>query len=253
MNMKVLIGVNVLTQIESGPYGNHCKFWYQIGKKFPDYQFISMTPPRMSIDRMRNECARLALYNECNYLMFLDDDVIIPDFCFENLIKHFEAPGCRLVAGLVHIRSYPFKPMIFKKYRNEKNQVILRTFDEYESFVDKESGLVRCDAVGFSCCIIDCRILKNLRPPYFVTGTYNTEDVYFCCKIQDNLPEVDILCDTNIKCGHLGDKNIIHPDNVERMREIEKSYYPDGVLDNLNQGRDEKYIEEAVDRIGKGI
>ena len=144
--MKILVGVNVLTSVESGPYGNHCKFWYELGKLQKDLflEPIFMTPPRMSIDRMRNECARIALYNECDYLMFIDDDVILPPNCFETLLTRFD-PNVGLVAGLVHIRSYPFKPMIFKKYRDEQDRIVLKTFDDFKDYQDS-LGLVECDA-----------------------------------------------------------------------------------------------------------
>lgn len=128
----------------------------------------------MSIDRMRNMTAKLAVDNNADYVLFIDDDVIIPINTVESLI----ACDADIAAGWTLIRGYPFNNMFFKWKEDSKTDL-----ENYADPVKVEiDGNILCDAVGFSCCLIKVSLLKAIQQPYFVTGPFNTEDIYFCLK-----------------------------------------------------------------------
>ena len=238
---KIIVGVNTLTSIDTEVYGSHSNFWYYNGKIHPDWTFYKFHPRRLTIDRMRNLAAEIALDNECDYLMFIDDDIIIEKDVLDSLLQLDKD----IVAALSFIRGYPFNPMIFKERKNSEGIQCLDFYEDYEK--DAIDGAVECDAVGFSCALIRCELLKKLTKPYFVTGMYNTEDIYFCMKAKREVPEVSTFCDLKKPTLHLLDKQPVHVENVEALR---KYYESIGYgKDKFDGDRALEYLEKCKEKV----
>ncbi len=209
--MKTLIAVNNLTSVSQLSYANHSQFWYRIGKEYPNDTFGLCNPRRMSIDRMRNFAGRSAVDLGFDYLMFIDDDVLLPMDAFSRLQK----ANKDIIAGVTLIRGYPYHPMIFNfmgPLLGAENKC--HFVDDYKDKADP-NGLLECDAVGFSCCLIKVDILKKLKPPYFITGENHTEDVYFCARAKNEIRGCSVWVDTQVKTAHILGDDIIEPDNLE--------------------------------------
>ncbi len=189
-----MVGVNTLTSVDRAVYSNHCQFWFRLGRKMPEVDFLLNHPYRMSIDNMRNMTAKVAIDNDCDYILFIDDDVLVPVDCLQHLI----ACDADVAAGWTVIRGYPFKNMFFKF--TDESKLNLTNYDEGIKFNDK--GLIECAAVGFSCALLRVSTLKKVEPPYFVTGPYNTEDIYYCMKLLAAVPEAKIVVDPGILTSH---------------------------------------------------
>jgi hypothetical protein len=205
--MKVMIGVNTLTSVSREVYSNHMQFYFRFGRSMQDFDFILNNPSRMSIDAMRNMTAKTALANDCDYLVFIDDDVCVPIDFLSRLIMS----GADIAAGWTVIRGYPFKNMIFRFIDEEHRQ--LQHWDENDFPENVPNGWLACDAVGFSCVLIKCDLLRKVDPPYFVTGPYNTEDIYFCLKAKETVPECRIITDIHVKTSHCLGNEFIDPLN----------------------------------------
>lgn len=248
-NIKVTVLVNTLQNVSSFVYSNHIHFFTQATRDYGDkIQFIFVTPPRMSIDSARNMAAKIAIQNEADYLMFLDDDVLIPPGTLKILIDADKD----VVAGLVIIRGLPYHVMAFKWLEDGKNltffnDIPLKNGKDHAKHCEREheivegeinlervnhkclEDLVPCGAVGFSCCLIKVSCFKNLSTPYFITGTHSTEDVYFCLKLKEGmerrgLGEPSIFMHTQIECGHL---LTVEPVAWENRRSHLYEYYTD--------------------------
>src|SRR5687767_11134475 len=148
--MKTLVGINNLTMVDQMAYANHSQFWYRLGvwkgkeeAAGQSVEFALCNPRRMTIDRMRNEAAKIALEGEFDYLMFIDDDVLVPFDAFHKLVKHDKD----IIAGVTIIRGYPFHPMIFNFSEEYKENSYVMDF---KGKADPETGLLECHAVGFS-------------------------------------------------------------------------------------------------------
>jgi hypothetical protein len=215
--MKILVGVNTLTSLDHAVYSNHCQFWYRLGKEFPQHQFILNHPKRMSIDHMRNFSAKLALEHGADYLMFIDDDVIIPLDTLKLLLD------CKadIAAGWTIIRGYPYDNMFFR-YTDDLHTSLGKP--KTATLEKNAEGLWDVDAVGFSCVLISCELLKKVQAPYFVTGPFHTEDVYFCLKAEYALKEtgekIKIVVHPEVKTAHCLGNEYIDPDNVQQWREF---------------------------------
>ena len=242
---KILIGCNILTSIDGIAYPSHCQNWYNWGRYLTDYDFLFYAPRRSSIDNMRNTSARLAMENECEYLFFYDDDCLFPVGTLAKLIAHDKD----IVAGLTFIRAYPFEPMVFTYKGADKNgNGIL----EYDKQIIKETALYPCNAVGFSCVLIKTSLLKKMSPPFFVTGSQTTEDVYFCVRVQKELG-IPIFCDPTIEVTHIIDRYAVNKSNRAQIRDFEED-----VL-KVNEGREnlgdrgQEYIDACREKLQESL
>lgn len=237
--MKILIGINTLTSVSNNIYGNHIQVISNLRHKLPDWQFALFTPHRMSIDRMRNEAAKVALENDFDYLLFIDDDVLVPLDGVQKLLDS----GYDVIAGWTIIRGYPFENMFFK-WTDEKKNALKKVTDEEIKETQKTeykgiiTSIMPCNAVGFSLCLIKVSLLRNIPKPYFVTGPFNTEDVFFCIRAQEFVQDVSIGVHLDVKTGHLLDPEPVTPENVAQMRKAYEILYPE-LLDKQ---------EEPIDR-----
>lgn len=213
--LKIMVGCNLLTSVDSLIYPNHIQMWYRFGRSYPDIDFFCCFPRRTPIDTSRNLAAKHAIINECDYLFFYDDDVIVPLDALRKLL----ACKADVAAGLTYIRGYPFNPMIFdfKKVNGNWTMPFMTDFKKRA-----KNGIVNCHAVGFSCALIDMKSLQKLPAPYFMTGTHNTEDVYYCCKLKDYIPNSKIVVDSTIVTSHLLDKYYVDDTNVAELRKFYK-------------------------------
>lgn len=276
-NKKVFVLVNTLQAVNANVYSNHCHFFTYSAKNIPGIRFEFWTPERMAIDTARNTAAEMAMNMGCDYLMFLDDDVMIPPDTLEKLLMADKD----IIAALVIIRGYPFNNMAFKFgehiIHEGKEAKSLGFFNnlEYEYLVDGEwkvrndgiedtypesslpkrlKELQECDAVGFSCCLIKIDVLKVCPQPYFLTGKGHTEDVYFCMKVQEKLePKPGIFLHTGIQPGHM-----MNAEPVEfSIKNHLKKFYDDlmvaaqgerGETDN-GMSRNQAYIDACIAQV----
>lgn len=236
--ITTLIGINNLTAVDQLAYANHIQFFYRLGRNLRDtHDFILCNPRRMSIDRMRNECAKIALEHEIDYILFLDDDVLVPFDGFFRLASHNKD----VIAGVTHVRGYPFPPMIFD-FKQPGYYVL-----DYKQRAG-DDGLLKCDAVGFSFCLIRTNILKDIPPPYFVTSLNQTEDIFFCIRAKEHIKGLEIWVDTTVETGHLLGNDIVSPSDVEHWRQFEELRCPEIKAPASKRGdRSEDYIREIVE------
>ncbi len=216
--LRIMVGVNTLTSVDNLAYSNHMQFWYRLGKNHPDKMFGFNTPHRSGIDAMRNHTAKVALDNDFDYILFIDDDVLLP---FNNCDPLQRLLDCNtdIAAGWTVIRGYPYNNMFFK-YDDKKNLLF------YNEFKTNDKGLIECNAVGFSCCLIKCDLLRKVPPPFFVTGPRSTEDVYFCVKAKTFNPDVTIVVDPIVKTSHILGSEIIDPDNRDAYKTYQETCNP---------------------------
>lgn len=233
--MKILIGTNVLTSVHHLAYASHCEFWYKLGKKHPDIKFYFMPPGRMSIDNMRNAAAKVALELECDYLMFIDDDMILHPNTMESLLKADKD----IVMALTFIRGGEFPPMFFKRVPKDGGYDLTH-YSDWQENID-ENGLVDAAAIGFATVLIKMDLIKKLEPPYFLTAGGHTEDVYFCCRVKAEVGEqVSIAVDTKVPTGHILEPEIVHISTVEKLRAYHKKEEPKATID-----RGQEYLERC--------
>lgn len=219
----IIVGTNSLVSTTQPAYANHCQLWYHFGKDFPDINFIFVNPSRMGIDRMRNMCGKAAIEYNADYILFLDDDVLVPMQCLKYLLE----ANADIVAGDVLIRGYPFNHMAFRcNLISDRFDLEGKDLKAIPAWRPEEIGkVVDVDAIGFSLCLIKVNLLRKIPTPWFQTGPRNTEDVYFCMKARLYDPSTTIKVDTRIECAHILWAETINTSTRKNYREfMEKQF-----------------------------
>lgn len=265
MSKRVLIAVNTLTSVGVQPYASHFNFAFRLHETGDSFHLFNGY--RMSIDRFRNDAGRIALRNGFDYLLFLDDDVCIGPTTYHMLKESIEArenweklvdgtpedqwpampPQVDIVTPVVHIRSYPFKPMFFKS-ENLDSATGLTHYTDWQDHC-KIGDLLPVAAIGFSCCLLRVELLKKVTPAWFVTGTHHTEDTYFCIKAKQTAAlrgeKVGIYVDTRLDSGHMMDPDFVCMPTRQALIDYYETVIPELKEKNAETGDNPKiYLAE---------
>jgi hypothetical protein len=135
------------------------------------------------------------------YLLFLDDDVLVPSDLLIRLSRCMKEEEYDIISGLYHIKDSNRTPLAF---RIEDN--LLKPISQDEELSGK---VIDVDVVPMGCTLIKKSAFSKLIKPYFKTvnesdgirTTNITEDVYFCRKAKEAGLKIGIH--TGLRCGHL--------------------------------------------------
>lgn len=183
-----------------------------------NFKFYFATIGRLFQAKAREEFARYTLELGCDYLLMIDDDMIVPVDLFERLYKH----NVDIVAPLAFQRRKPYFPVIYKikqgwdEVRRERyfaNEIV-KTYPK-----DK---LFNCDAVGFGAVLIKRWVLEAMPKPMFMSTSPTGEDILFCYNARDAVG-AKVYCDTGTKIAHLGSPEVITEESFERENEMDKT------------------------------
>jgi hypothetical protein len=218
---NIVLGINTLTDVCQPVYANHMQFIFDLGRR-SDHKIALFTPSRMSIDRMRNGAAKFAVDQDFDYLCFVDDDVIVPPGSITQLIEADQD----IVAAWTIIRGHPFENMFFDKHPDNNGSLVnVKTAD-----LDMTQLVRPVAAVGFSYVLIKVSHLKKVNPPYFITGAYNTEDIYFCMKSKMQVPDVKIAVHLGVETMHKVGYEFVGPGNQQSYRDYIEKVYPEMII-----------------------
>lgn len=157
------------------------------------------------IDTARNDIVRTAIEQNCRYLFFLDDDVLIPRQAIMGLgnILDQSDDDTMVATGIYCTKTYIPAPVI---YRN----------DTSGAFWDWQLNQVfDIDSCGAGCMMVNMKLFQHLEEPYFKTSQeYKeingeqilhivSEDIYFCRKVRE--AGFKIKAHGSIVCPHYDD------------------------------------------------
>lgn len=199
------------------------------------FEFLFLTLGRIFTPIARNEAARFALDQGCDYLYMIDDDMTCPNDLFERLYAH----DVDIIAPLAFTRNFPHHPVIYDI--KEGTDPVTRSAYFINHHVDsyKKDSLIQCDAVGFGSVLIKIGVLKNMSDPYFMASPNTGEDISFCHYARKCGAKVFV--DTSIKLGHLSHPIEVTEAYVEKVR-TELKYHeadamaPQGVVKKMVPG-----------------
>lgn len=192
---------------------NFFSFAYHCGRRSPEYEFCLKIIIKREQFRARNNLVDLALMNDCDYLLMLDDDMVIPADLFERLAAHDKD----VVGALYYQRGGGFHPVIMRQV-NAKDGLKGIDFIHHFDLILRQPGLYPVDIIGGGCMLFRTEIFRKLVQPYFwIDGIVGT-DVYICNQLRD--AGVSIYVDTSIELGHVGDAQIITSRTVPKYSRV---------------------------------
>lgn len=191
---------NVLIAVPHPGFIDH-RFWRdQLFLKKPPNSEIIEVVRTSAIQDARNVIAKFALENNFKYLMFMDSDMRVPPNTIFKLMD-YKVP---IVGGYFVSRSEPHFPCFFEY--DEKQ-------DGCRSIYKPNSGLVRGDAIGMACTLIDMKVVKALKedkekrgvnPLEFFYWSKFGEDMTFC--LDARKWGFKTYCDTDLEILHIGEE-----------------------------------------------
>jgi len=168
----------------------------RLGEWTKKYTIVPLIDLHIPIDLSRNKIVESAKREGCDYLFFIDSDVLIEDGQLERLLYHNKD----VVTGVYYQRIPPYNPLPRKKV--SKNL--------YVPIEPDGQDIIDIDGVGLGCILIKMDIFDKIRYPWFEFKYHRdhgkwsqlSEDLNFCQKLQDI--GVRICCDQTVQCRHLG-------------------------------------------------
>jgi len=216
--LKVVMGIPSEGHTLPEALDNHLIHSFRVGKweaemkaegRSPRYEFYWFTCGRMLTQLAREKMAEQAVAIDADYVIMYDDDMTLPpDFAQRMLETMEEHPEIDLLGALAFMRRAPYYPVL---YTVQEGWDPIRNTDTYlRQYVKRypKDKLVECDAVGFGGVCIRGSLLKKMGKGWFMSTTYQGEDLWFCYQAKKN-HQARIFMHTGIKLGHLKDPDVI--------------------------------------------
>ncbi len=196
--LRIFLGIPCYGEVGPEVLEDYMRFAYHLGRRMPTIDFFLGIRTKAEQFRARNQIVDGALQMACDYVLMLDDDMIInaevtggPSESYDFLTRllahdkdiigvlyYHKGGTCAPVAMLEHGKGYRF----------------LRD-DEVTG------GLQQVDVAGGGCLLVKMKVFDRLAHPYFGPEFEFGTDVQLCRAAKAKGMEVWI--DSSIEFGHL--------------------------------------------------
>ena len=150
------------------------------------------------VDEAREELVDIAIKNGAKYLMFIDDDTLVPPDALLRLFHQLDGQDEMLASGVYYTKTQPSVPIILNK-------------NKPAGVTDWRHGeVIHVDYAGCGCLLIKMDIFDMIDKPFFkfnrgrmdIDETRGAigEDIWLCDKVAEKGWRV--VVDTNVQCGH---------------------------------------------------
>lgn len=147
----------------------------------------------------RNDLAKQALHYECDYILWLDSDMVFPPETLKYLLKEMDETGADMISGLYFRRCAPFSPVAFDTLEIKDGKA------SWTDYTGELTGMHEVGGVGFGCVLQKTGMLLDMAATYgdFFGPIANVgEDLAFCWRARQL--GYKIMLDCNLKLGHVG-------------------------------------------------
>jgi hypothetical protein len=162
----------------------------------------------VEVGEARNQIVEWALQHNATYVLFIDDDVILPPFGAQRLGYALDVRSMELYpddkvavcCGIYMSKEELSTPVIYKE-------------NGHGAFWNWKVGeIFEVESAGTGCMLIRTDVFKHLEKPYFktveqyidVNGQLGcqkmTDDIYFCMKVR--AAGFKIIAHGGVLCGH---------------------------------------------------
>lgn len=255
--MIITIGTICYNGVTPEVYEDHCRFWYYLGKRYPEHQFFMAMRSKMEQFRARNAIVQAAQQVESDYLLMLDDDMIIgtmntnqPDHNYEFL-RRMLAHEVDICGALYYQRGGDCKPVAMKEDPNGDGYMFL-------SDHEVKGELQEVAVAGGGCILIDMKVFDKLLEPHFAPEFEYGTDIQICTKAA--AAGFGVYLDSSIELGHQGSEQPIitsrnrhrfYADSREKQGKAQiPNWYADGTLSEYMKAAQE-YTGYDIDELSR--
>lgn len=167
--------------------------------------FYSKVP---SLSVARDTLVNQSLQNNCDYIFFLDSDMIFENpqnpndainMLYQSMNKDKSNKDAKIVSGLYRA----------KQKQGFSYAMWLRVSEKGFGPIQKWTGnWIDVDVAGLGCCLIDTQVFKSIERPWFRWELKDeiSEDFYFYRLAKNNGYNTHVF--TDVKLSHLGDLKV---------------------------------------------
>jgi 2-polyprenyl-3-methyl-5-hydroxy-6-metoxy-1,4-benzoquinol methylase len=194
--MKLAICIPLYGSIPANFFINFMNRIHELYTNGRNYEVRIHMKQGQPVDLVRNELVNMALQYNCDYIMFIDSDMILPPKAIDNLIDM----NVDIASGLYFSKGKPFLP-VARIYQDDKHFYL----EDFEF-----DRILEVDGVGLGCCLIKSEIFKKIKYPWFKFNWSEwkgqigqlAEDLYFF----DEAKKLGykVYLNTGITCNHFG-------------------------------------------------
>lgn len=160
----------------------------------------------------RNKIARLASNGGYDYVLMVDNDVVLPKDALVNLLDDPQDVCLGYYAHRDTDNIYRGRTCVCKLLTAEgvryKNYPLESEYTAEEIAVLKAKGeyKIRIHGGGMGCAFIKTDVFERTKYPWYDWANYKdggmlSEDLYFCENCRKN--SIQIYTDTRVNCGHM--------------------------------------------------
>ena len=145
----------------------------------------------------RNLLAAKAIDDDCDYVLWIDSDMVFNADLLEKLLEKIE--GKDFISVLAFTRHLPVSPNAYV-IDASKESLRYKPIKNYP-----KNQLFKVDAAGFGTVLTSTKILKAVFDKYerpFNPDMGLGEDLTFCYRARQL--GFDLWCDSSVKIGHVG-------------------------------------------------
>ena len=204
--MKILIAVPTFENI----YPDTFKSIYDLDVSGHDTEFEFVRG--YDCATARNRIALMALDKKTDYVLMVDNDVVLPK---DALINLFDDPKDVCLGFYAHRDAdnvYRGRTCVCKLYAEDGtkhfNYPLESEYKAQELAELKENGeyKIRIHGGGMGCALIKTSVFEKIKYPWYDWVNYKnkamlSEDLYFCERCKEK--GIPIHTDTRVNCGHM--------------------------------------------------
>lgn len=162
----------------------------------------------------RNRIAQIALDEKADYVLMVDNDVVLPEDALLNLLDDPKDVCLGYYAHRGDDNLYHGRTCICKLYQPDGSLYFHYpleseyTGEEMKERLEEGRYKIRIHGGGMGCALIKTDVFNKIKYPWYDWVNYDgknrgtlSEDLYFCeqCK-KVNIP---VYTDTRVRCGHI--------------------------------------------------
>lgn len=146
----------------------------------------------------RERMAEYAMAENCDYILYLDSDMVLPSDAIMKMVNVLESTDYEVVTGMAFKRIPPFQPCFYTKvtYDAKEMKPCLESPVEFP-----DEGLLQLQGAGMACCMLKTSVFKQIPKPWFYPLPNLGEDLTFCIKMKQ--AGIKMCVDLTIDVGHI--------------------------------------------------
>ena len=202
--LRIFIGMPCYGTVAPDVLEDFSRFLYNCGRRTKHDFFLGIRTKAEQF-RARNAIVDAAQEVNADYLLMLDDDMIVD---IRKSQGHVEA-GYDFLDTLLSHQKDVIGALYFQRAGECKPVLMMAEGGGYRFLREDEvtHGLQRVDIAGGGCLLINMRVFDKIKQPYFEPEFKWGTDIQLCRKAVE--AGFDIWADTSVELGHVREERVV--------------------------------------------